>query len=230
MTRMQEQLALLGVTSSWSPTSRSMPPASVAVHRAGRNFHAILMLMATILPGTCASAQDRSAIWRVVKDKCVASHIDTGRPAPCVVIGHDPRTKQGYSVLKDIKGPAHYLSIPTFKLPGMESPELLRASSANWFAIASSQRSLLDWAMVTPPPADRLALTINSRVGRGQEQLHIHISCIRADVDQILMSRLSDIPEDRFREPFEIDRARYRDMFMLERKFLGANIFRLVSY
>ncbi|MGA8864930.1 MAG: CDP-diacylglycerol diphosphatase [Gallionella sp.] len=42
-------------------------------------------------------------------------------------------------------------------------------------------------------PRNQVALAINSAYGRTQNQLHIHVDCVRPDVDRILRQRLSAI-------------------------------------
>ncbi|OAT15434.1 CDP-diacylglycerol pyrophosphatase [Buttiauxella noackiae ATCC 51607] len=90
--------------------------------------------------------------------------------------------QSGFVLLKDIHGPLQYLLLPTTKMKGMESPELLQAKTANFFWLAWQQRNFMSLRRGSPVPDDVISLTINSTSGRTQNQLHIHISCLRPDV------------------------------------------------
>jgi CDP-diacylglycerol pyrophosphatase len=89
----------------------------------------------------------------------------------------------GEAVLKDRCGATHYLLIPTARRIGVESPELLRDDEPDYFADAWAARDRVIAASgrsdVRP---DDIALAINSRWGRSQDQLHIHIDFVRPEV------------------------------------------------
>ncbi|RPH31105.1 CDP-diacylglycerol diphosphatase [Buttiauxella warmboldiae] len=118
------------------------------------------------------------ALWRIVSQQCVPHQRDNQIPEPCAKV--DLRT--GYVLLKDIHGPLQYLLMPTAKIKGMESPELLQPDTANFFWLAWQQRKVMSVRHGSQVPDDMISLTINSATGRTQNQLHIHISCLRADV------------------------------------------------
>lgn len=91
--------------------------------------------------------------------------------------------KRGDAVLKDRCGQTHYLLIPTARRIGVESAELLRDDEPDYFSdawaardrvIAASARSTIS--------SDELGLAVNSRWGRSQDQLHIHIDFVRQEV------------------------------------------------
>lgn len=142
-----------------------------------------LTLAATFALGACAHGPDAPnlALWRIVSQGCEAS------PAhPVAGLQCDPA--YGVALLKDRCGPDHYLVIPLARRPGIESPELLDPREPNVIAYAWAQRGRslgLDAAMPVPANAD-LALAINSRYGRSQEQLHVHIDALRPEVRSAL--------------------------------------------
>ncbi|HYA59928.1 MAG TPA: CDP-diacylglycerol diphosphatase, partial [Burkholderiaceae bacterium] len=68
---------------------------------------------------------------------------------------------------------------PTARRTGVESPELQTAGEPNYFALAWEQRDKT--ANAAPGDAD-VGLAINSRYGRSQSQLHIHIDRLRPEV------------------------------------------------
>ena len=118
------------------------------------------------------------ALWRIVSQQCVPHQRDRQNPEPCAKVD----LQSGFVLLKDIHGPLQYLLLPTTKMKGMESPELLQAKTANFFWLAWQQRNFMSLRRGSPVPDDVISLTINSTSGRTQNQLHIHISCLRPDV------------------------------------------------
>lgn len=118
------------------------------------------------------------ALWRIVSQQCVPHQRDSQNPEPCAKVD----LQSGFVLLKDIHGPLQYLLLPTAKMKGMESPELLQAKTANFFWLAWQQRNFMSLRRGSQVPDDVISLTINSTSGRTQNQLHIHISCLRKDV------------------------------------------------
>ena len=122
------------------------------------------------------------ALWRIVNEQCVPHQRNNQNPEPCAKVD----LPSGFVLLKDINGPLQYLLLPTDKMNGMESPELLQAKTANFLWLAWQQRNVMSVRRSAHVPEDVVSLTINSATGRSQNQLHIHISCLRADVrDQL---------------------------------------------
>jgi len=90
---------------------------------------------------------------------------------------------QGDAVLKDRCGSTHYLLIPTARRIGVESPELLRDDEPDYFGDAWTARGRVIAASGrSDVRADELGLAVNSRYGRSQDQLHIHIDFVRPEV------------------------------------------------
>ncbi|HEY4038854.1 MAG TPA: CDP-diacylglycerol diphosphatase, partial [Burkholderiaceae bacterium] len=66
---------------------------------------------------------------------------------------------------------------------GVESPELLRDDEPDYFAQAWAARDrVISASGRSEVAADELGLAINSRWGRSQDQLHIHIDFIKPQV------------------------------------------------
>jgi len=119
---------------------------------------------------------NRDALREIVQQQCVVHWRDQHSAAPCARIG------DGFAVLADRKGGAHFLLIPTATLAGMESPELLAAGTPNYFAAAFAARDELAAVVGHSIPRSAVGLAVNPRHARTQDQFHIHIECIRADV------------------------------------------------
>ena len=136
-----------------------------------------------------ASAADPNALWHVVHDLCVTDIKLSGNPAPCskVDLAH------GYAVLKDIRGDTQLLLIPTDRVSGIESPKLLAPGSPNYWQAAWDARPIFEKRAGRPAPREALGLAINSLYGRTQNQLHIHIDCVRPSVQGVLRANQSRI-------------------------------------
>lgn len=146
----------------------------------------LLLFIVALLASAFYRHKNADALWEIVHERCVPA-AKSGNPAPCQQVN----VSQGYATLKDRNGPLQYLLLPLEKISGVESPVLLKSSTPNFFALAWQQRSLLAQRLGAPVADSVISLTINSHYGRSQNQLHIHISCLRADVRQRL-DALSD--------------------------------------
>ena len=93
-----------------------------------------------LLSSPAARAYDPNAIWKIVHDKCVPNQEDHGDPKPCAEVDLKNGVAHGYAVLKDLHGATQYLLIPTQRIVGIESPELLAPDAANYFYDA-----MTDW-------------------------------------------------------------------------------------
>ena len=91
--------------------------------------------------------------------------------------------EHGDAVLKDRCGATHFLLMPMARRTGVESPELLRDDEPDYFGDAWAARDRVIAASGrSDVRVDELGLAINSRWGRSQDQLHIHIDFVRAEV------------------------------------------------
>jgi CDP-diacylglycerol pyrophosphatase len=147
--------------------------------------------------GTGPATADPNALWTIVHDKCVPDQQLHDNPAPCGLVdlsgGKDMGQQTGYAVLKDLVGATQFLLIPTARIAGIESPELLAPGAPNYFADAWQARTFVDERAGWPLPRDWMSLAINSAQSRTQNQLHIHIDCVRSDVRAALREHAADI-------------------------------------
>src|ERR1700734_2529684 len=135
-----------------------------------------------IFPCPPGHAADPSTIWNITNGKCVPHMRDAGDPAPCAIVD----LKAGYVVLKDLIGATQYLVLPTERISGIESPAILAPDALNYWAPAWRARTLTEERAGKKLPREALSLAINSPYGRSQNQLHIHIDCVRRDVRDAL--------------------------------------------
>ena len=152
-------------------------------------------VLAALAGGLCATPAraDGTILWRLVSQRCVPGQIaqQPARPAPCVLVHLDPvagddGVAHGWAVLKDIRGVSQFLLIPTAQISGIESPALLQPGVPNYFAAAWSQRERVGAALGRSLRRQDIGLAINSKLARSQEQLHIHIDCLRGDVRDLI--------------------------------------------
>ncbi len=138
-----------------------------------------------------AQASNPDALWNIVNGQCLRHQIELGNPLPCAQI--DLRPGAGFAVLKDSIGIAQFLVIPTMRISGVESPKLLATGSPNYWSYAWQARADVEDRLHRKLARNQVSLAINSAYGRTQNQLHIHVDCVRPDVDQILRQHLSKI-------------------------------------
>jgi len=145
-----------------------------------RNFSLFRLTLAALtamfLITACAS--NPNALWQIVHNSCELAARGADVPQKCI----DVDAAQGYAVLKDLNGIAQYLLIPTKRIGGIESPDLLAADSPNYWRAAWDARRFVNAKLGEELPRDEVSLAINSTSGRSQNQLHIHIDCLAPDV------------------------------------------------
>jgi CDP-diacylglycerol pyrophosphatase len=132
---------------------------------------------------------DPDALWKIVDGQCLSHQRQGGDPSPCAQLD----AQAGFAVLKDRVGTAQFLVIPTARLSGIESPELLADNAPNYWAEAWPVKASVEARLHRPLARDQVSLAINSAFGRSQNQLHIHVDCIRAEVRDSLHQQLAAI-------------------------------------
>jgi CDP-diacylglycerol pyrophosphatase len=143
-------------------------------------------------------AQDmgtRNALWLVVNELCVPGELQKHDPAPCLRVDLSQGAERGYSVLPDIFGGRQVLVVPTTKVSGIENPSLMAPNAPNYFADAWDSRSFIEHGLSKPLARDTIGMAVNSKMSRSQDQLHIHVECIRPSVQKTLQARMPAIGE-----------------------------------
>ena len=147
--------------------------------------------LATVL--WLASSKDHDILWTIAHDKCVPNEEVHHDPAPCVRVDLAHGVKQGYVILKDLVGVAQFLLIPTRRISGIEAPDLLAQDAPNYWAAAWQNRHFVSARAPGKLDWDMTGLAINSSSARSQDQLHIHIDCLRPDVRTLLGQHVAEI-------------------------------------
>jgi len=172
-----------------------------------------------------ACAADPDALWDIVGGQCAPNQQAKHDPAPCVSVD----LAGGYAVLKDESGATQVLVIPTTRITGIESPALLEPASPNYWADAWQARHDVETFAHREIPREDLALAVNSIYGRSQDQLHIHVDCIRPDVRDALDTAMDRIGPKW--APLDVSLAghRYRAMRLSGEDLADRNPFKLLA-
>jgi CDP-diacylglycerol pyrophosphatase len=136
-------------------------------------------------------------LWQVVRT-CVANHALTGAAFPCLEVNLSGGEERGYVVLRPPFGKPDTILSPTKEILGIEDPSLQTLTGPNYFEDAWNARALLSNEDQTPLAHDDVALAVNSRLSRSQDQLHIHIGCISRQAKQTLRSIAPQLPENKW--------------------------------
>lgn len=163
----------------------STPPSSRRLRR--RLAAAALSLTALVaVPGHAVAHGDREALWHLIHEQCVPDQLSHRDPAPCIEVDLDEGEQRGAAVMKDSEGPDQFLLIPTARITGIEDPAVRAPDAPNYFEYAWRARVYTEEEAGGTLPRDWISLAVNSAPARTQDQLHIHIDCLTADVHQAL--------------------------------------------
>jgi CDP-diacylglycerol pyrophosphatase len=178
------------------------------------------VLAGVVAPGL---AYDRNVLWQVVSNVCVRGQQALGLPFPCQLVD----LKRGFALLR--AGRLHFLLMPTARIEGVESPALLAPGAPNFWEYAWEERNRLSEAIGVPLSDDQIGLAVNSAQARTQDQLHIHIGCLRPEVRAALRVYEPETSQVWSKRSFSLAGQKYRIM-RVERDTLGAaNPFQLLA-
>ena len=187
-----------------------------------------LLASALLLP-TVAAAGERGLLWRVVQS-CVATHSLIGAAFPCLTVDLNGGPERGFAVLRAPFEATHVVVTPTVRTVGIEAERLRADDAPNYFADAWAARHYVADNLRQQPARTDLAMAVNSRPGRSQDQLHIHVDCIRQDVKRALAAQSSGLRSGSWTRTVVLPRAPHYYATLLAEADLGStNIFRLVQ-
>ncbi|HXP80860.1 MAG TPA: CDP-diacylglycerol diphosphatase [Verrucomicrobiae bacterium] len=184
-------------------------------------------LLAEVLAGQIELP--RNALWEVVHNVCVPGQLQIHDPKPCLKVDLNGGVDRGFAILRDPRGGTQFLLIPTARISGIESPIVREMDAANYFAYAWEVRTNINEALRRDLRRDEIGLAINSGVSRSQDQLHIHFSCIRAEVFETLHKNERQIGSHwaRFKAP--LYGQHYMAMWVSGENLSPHNPFRLLA-
>jgi CDP-diacylglycerol pyrophosphatase len=190
---------------------------------------ATALMVASSGVGMGSAHADPNALWEIVDDHCVPDQEQHGDPAPCADVDLNAGEDKGTAVLKDLVGATQFLLIPTGRIAGIESPELLAPDAPNYFAAAWRARSFVDERAGWTLPRDWVSLAINSEDARTQDQLHVHVDCVRPDVHAALTRHAADIGQDWAPFPVPLVGHRYSAIAVEGEDLDAVNPFQLLA-
>ncbi len=141
---------------------------------------AMMAVVAAFAP--IQSRADPNALWRIVHDGCVP-HVEAGEgPKPCETVYLEGGVAEGVAILKDLVGVAQMLAIPTRRITGIEDPQMLEPEAPKVFADGWRGRSFVEARLKHALPREAIAIAINSKWARSQDQFHLHVDCVAKSV------------------------------------------------
>jgi CDP-diacylglycerol pyrophosphatase len=195
-----------------------------------RNLIAFLFC-ASWLAAPAATPPDasRDRLRFIAQEQCVPHWQAEHDPGPCVSVtlrGKGPAA-DGFVVLADRKGGAHFLLIPTRTISGIESPEARAHGALNYFESAWEAREVLTGVAGHGVPRGAVGMAVNQVHSRSQDQLHIHLSCLRRSVYETLHTQASLIG-NRW-SPLNMNGFEYQAIRVMGRNLSARNPFEVLA-
>ena len=147
-----------------------------------RQFAASLIAIVSISNAHAASEQTTlsGSLFQIVQ-VCKQTQLLLNNPFPCLEVHSGNGLEPDFAVVPNPEAES-VLLVPMRKISGIESPELLSSDSPNWWKLAWDARSFLIERTQGRISRNDIALAINSRNARSQDQLHIHVACIDSGI------------------------------------------------
>jgi CDP-diacylglycerol pyrophosphatase len=148
-------------------------------------MNSALISAALFLVSTSHSSELRDALWPVVQ-ACHVNHDITGAAFPCLAVNVSEGSDRGYVVLRSPTERQDFILAPTRKIVGIEDESLQGADTPNYFEDAWNARTIVAQETRGSLARDDVALAVNSKFNRTQDQLHIHIGCIPMPLKDVI--------------------------------------------
>ena len=210
----------------------ALPAAVPPLRRALAGLCTLLVLGALLagLPTTPARAgsarrPNPNVLWHIVHDRCVPDLRQFHTPLPCIAV--HPRA--GYALLKDLDGRTQVLLIPTARVTGIEDPAVRAPGAPDYLALAWANRGTVRALAGRALAREAIALAVNSIAGRTQNQLHIHLDCIRPDVAATIAAQLGAVGTRFAPFPAPLPGGPYLARRLDTLSLVGINPFRLLA-
>ena len=181
--------------------------------------------MVLAVAAVAAHGAPRGALWMVVR-ACVLDSRMTGRPCPCLSVDR----RAGIAVVADPKRRTQVLVTPTIHVAGIESPALQSPDAPNYWRAAWEMRGWLDRRAGRTLSAENVGLAVNSVPGRTQDQLHIHLDCLRPSVRRRVDADIDGVGDTWADLPTPLTRGhRYRARWLAQAALQTTDPFRLLA-
>ena len=170
----------------------------------------LAILIAVVVPAPLAAAPDpsRDVLWAALKT-CVLAKRLANRTFPCLSVDLGDGERPGTAVLRAPGEPTHSVLMPTDTVAGLEAPVLRGPRGAAYWRAALAARPFVADVFKGKLPLDAVGLAVNSARGRSQDQLHIHLDCLRPSVLAALKAQGRQIRRTWSRFPVALAGDRY---------------------
>lgn len=146
-----------------------------------RCLAAIVLAAGFGYPAQAVADPSRDVLWAALKS-CVLAKRIANRTFPCLAVDLGEGARPGAAVLRAPGQPTHVVVMPTDTVPGLEASVLRGPRGAAYWQAALAARHHVSDALKGRVPAEDVALAVNSADGRSQDQLHIHLDCVKPRV------------------------------------------------
>ncbi|QDD92071.1 CDP-diacylglycerol pyrophosphatase [Pseudomonas oryzihabitans] len=174
-----------------------------------------------MLAMTLAGCSSREWLRQVTVGLCVPDARLTGSALPCRQVVAHP----GFAVLRAPGEGQHFILVPLRPLRGLESPALWQPGQPNWFGLAWRQRWYLSAWGPAPVADDLVGLALNAPSGRSQDQLHVHLACVRPAIRRQLWRLAPELDEHWRTLPVSLAGGRYQARRLSEAQLLAPDFF-----
>ncbi len=180
--------------------------------------------VAGITTATAFDVKDRAALWYVVNDLCRPMQQSLNLPIPCLKVD----TARGFAVIRAPGDETQILIVPMTKIDGIESSVVLQDRMPNLWQFAWNERNRVAASAPRPLGWNDIGMAINSRRGRTQDQLHIHVDCVDPRLKRALTSRTDRLSSKWSTLDLRPWAARYR-IKHIDPEGINQNIFKLIA-
>jgi CDP-diacylglycerol pyrophosphatase len=166
------------------------------------------LLVAVSMPAEAGPDPSRDVLWAALKT-CVLAKRVANRTFPCLSVDLGDADRPGSAVLRAPGEPTHSVVMPTATVAGLEASVLRGpAGIAYWRAALAARPFVSDVLKGKLAPAE-VGLAVNSARGRSQDQLHIHLDCMKPSVLTALKAHGRQIRRSWSRFPVPLAGDRY---------------------
>jgi CDP-diacylglycerol pyrophosphatase len=137
--------------------------------------YSVAVIVQSALPAH--ASENPNVLWTIVQSCAAQQRQGRVPPGACAYVD----LKDEVAIIKSPEGRWQYLAVPTVRVTGIEDPQVLTTRLPNYWALAWSAAGRVLPSRVMQHRL-HIGLAINSVEGRSQDQLHIHISCVRRDI------------------------------------------------
>ena len=141
----------------------------------------VLIVLAASAPVRAAGDPGRDVLWAALKT-CVLAKTVANRTFPCLDVDLGDTARPGTAVLRAPGEPTHVVVMPTATVAGLEAPILRGTRGSAYWRAALAARRFVSEPLKGRVPIAEVGLAVNSARGRSQDQLHIHLDCMKPRV------------------------------------------------